>query len=142
MKEKKKLLIIKIVWSVIFVLSIIVPLIVTFSLEEGSLARTIIASICIYIVVIFLALWITALTLSCKIYNFKQQEILVYAGASKHYIKVNGKIYDEHNTIVSFTPIVLSCTLESGDKIQATITLTNRISLKINDVLYRNETNK
>lgn len=49
---------------------------------------------------------------------------------------VNGVKTDEHNTIMSFTPIYLSCTLEDGTNLQATVSLTNRISLKINDLLY------
>ena len=84
-------------------------------------------------------LFITSLLLSYKKYEYNGQTIEIYAGYYNHYIKVNGEKYDEHKTLVTFSPIVLSCTLESGDKIQATISLTNRVSLKINDKLYTNK---
>lgn len=43
--------------------------------------------------------------------------------------------YDEHNTLSSFTPIVLKTTRDDGMVITATISLTNRIAVKINDKL-------
>ena len=70
-------------------------------------------------------------------YEHNGQTIEIYAGYYNHYIKVNNEKYDEHKTLVTFSPIVLSCTLESGDKMQATISLTNRVSLKINDKLLQ-----
>ena len=39
---------------------------------------------------------------------------------------------DEHNTLVSFTPIQLSTTTDDGIKIEAMISLTNKISIKEN----------
>ena len=39
---------------------------------------------------------------------------------------------DEHNTLVSFTPIQLSTTTDDGIKIEAMISLTNKISIKAN----------
>lgn len=83
--------------------------------------------------------FIAAMLLSCKIYDYNGVEILVYAGWYHHYIKVDDVKVDEHNTIVSHVPICLSTTLQDGTNIYATISLTNRIALKINDRLYIRE---
>lgn len=91
----------------------------------------------IYIDLFILTFWICSLLLSCKIYNYNGKKILVYAGWFHHYIEVDGRYMDEHNTLMSFTPIELSCTLDDGTLLQARISLTNRISLKINNQLYR-----
>ncbi len=80
--------------------------------------------------------FIGSLLLSYKDYKYNSNEIIVYAGWYHHYIKVNGKKIDEHNTLITFTAIPLSCTLDDGTDIKATITMTNRISLKINNQLY------
>ena len=64
---------------------------------------------------------------------------MVYAGWYHHYILINGEKYDEHNTITFFTPILLSASLDDGSEVKATISLTNRIALKINGKLYQKE---
>ncbi|MBR5387965.1 MAG: hypothetical protein IK147_00685 [Clostridia bacterium] len=78
---------------------------------------------------------IGALLLSYKEYDYSGKKISVYAGWCHHTLRVNGEIYDEHTTLISWTPICLSTTLDDGTKLEATITLTNRISLKANDKL-------
>lgn len=92
-----------------------------------------------YFIPVTILLFIQSLLLCYRKYEHNGQTIEIYAGYYNHYIKVNSEKYDEHKTLATFSPIVLSCTLESGDKIQATISLTNRISLKINDKLYTNK---
>lgn len=87
-------------------------------------------------VIIGIPFFICAMLCSYKCYRFEGKVIAVYAGYYHHYITVNGVKTDEHNTIMSFTPIYLSCTLEDGTNLRATVSLTNRISLKINDLLY------
>lgn len=99
---------------------------------------TLIVYCSIMVNIITFAFFISSLFLSCKIYDYNGAEIIVYAGWYHHYIKVSQVKLDEHNTLISFSPIVLSTTLGNGTKIQATISLTNRISLKINDQLYLN----
>lgn len=89
-----------------------------------------------------LIFFIASCLLSYKTYEYNGNEIIVYAGWYHHYIKVNGTILDEHNTITSFTPIRLSCVLEDQSFVEATISLTNRIALKINGNLYKNFINK
>lgn len=80
--------------------------------------------------------FIASLLLSYKNYEYNGNEIVVYAGWYHHYIKFNGNKIDEHNTLISYTAIPLSCTLDDGTDINVTITMTNRISLKINNQLY------
>ena len=79
--------------------------------------------------------FVCSLFLSCKAYEYNGDEIVVYAGWYHHYIKINGVKTDEHNTLMYMTPILLSCTLEDGTDLQATITLTNRISLLYGNAL-------
>lgn len=86
-----------------------------------------------------LLFFISALLLSCNVYLYNDKKIVVYAGWYHHYILVNGEKYDEHNTLISFTPILLSASLDDGSEVKATISLTNRIALKINGKLYQKE---
>ena len=73
---------------------------------------------------------------SCRVYDFNGNIITVYAGSSHHYLKVNGKIMDEYTAFFRNSPIYLSTNLPDGTYLQATITTMNRVSLKINNVLY------
>ena len=75
-------------------------------------------------------------SVSLKEYNYLGKNIIVYCGAFHHYLEVEGEIIDEHNTISSFTPIVLSGTDKDGAVYNATISLTARITLKIDNKLY------
>lgn len=84
--------------------------------------------------IIFL-IFVCALCLHCKTYKFKDNSIVVYAGFCNHYIKANGVKCDEHNTLISFTPIVMSCKLDDGTMLKATISMSNRIALKADDKL-------
>ena len=90
-----------------------------------------------YFIPVTILLFIQSLLLCYRKYEYNGQTIEVYAGYYNHYIKVNNEKYDEHKTLTSFSPIMLSCTLNSGEKIQATISLTNSVSLKINDKLLQ-----
>lgn len=89
-----------------------------------------------YFIAVTLTMFIGSLLLSYKTYEFNGNTISIYAGYYNHYIKVNGEKFDEHKTLASFTPIILSCTLEDGSQLQATISTTNRIALKINNKLF------
>ena len=66
-------------------------------------------------------------------YANKARKAVIMCGddPNVHYIKVNNEKYDEHKTLATFTPIMLSCTLDSGEKIQATISLTNRVHTQV-----------
>ena len=78
---------------------------------------------------------IDALLVVYKEYDYKGKKLSVYAGFYHRTLRIDGEKCDEHNTIVAFSPIYLSTTLEDGTKVEATITLTNRVSLKLNDKL-------
>lgn len=84
---------------------------------------------------IILLIFVCTLCLHCKTYTFRGNSIVVYAGFCNHYIKANGVKCDEHITLISFTPIVMSCKLDDGTMLKATISMSNRIALKANDKL-------
>lgn len=90
-----------------------------------------------YFIPVTILLFIQSLLLCYKKYEYNENVIEVYSGYYNHYIKINNEKYDEHKTLATFSPIILSCTLDSGEKIQATISLTNRITLKLNDKLLQ-----
>lgn len=83
-----------------------------------------------------LCMFISALMLSYKVYVYDKKLIIVYSGWYHHYMTYGGIKVDEHNTIQTFAPIWLSCTLDDGTFISATISLSGRIALKINNRLY------
>ena len=78
---------------------------------------------------------IESLLVSYKEYEYNGKIISVYAGYFHHTLRINGEKFDEHNTLLAFTPIKLTTKLDQTTDIEATITLTNRISLKINNKL-------
>lgn len=110
--------------------------ILSYDISASSDMSYIVIMLFIYGDIIIFVFFIASLLLSYKDYEYNGNEIVVYAGWYHHYIKVNGNKIDEHNTLVSFTAIPLSCTLDDGTDIKVTITMTNRISLKINNQLY------
>lgn len=71
----------------------------------------------------------------CNVYLYNGKEIIVFAGINKHYIKINGEIFDEHNSWFYFL-IVLSCK-DGEDFFEATVSATNSIRLKANGKLIR-----
>ena len=95
--------------------------------DIGMYFATVIAA---WISFCLLLMFIGALMLSCKVYQFEGHQIIVYAGFCHHYIKIDDEKYDEHNTILTFSPINMSCVV-GEHHLEATVTLTNRISLKI-----------
>lgn len=103
---------------------------------QDNISRLLIFSCACLLALLF---FISALLLSCNVYIYNDKKIVVYAGWYHHYILINGEKYDEHNTITFFTPILLSASLDDGSEVKATISLTNRIALKINGKLYQKE---
>lgn len=106
------------------------------NLDESTALFTI-SMILIFADIVLFVLFFSSMLLNCKVYDYEGNQIIIYAGWCHHYIKVNGEKYDEHNTIATFTPIKLNCKLDDGTVLDATISLSNRISLKINDRLYK-----
>lgn len=93
--------------------------------------------ICVPLGIFLFIIFIMSLLLSCKTYEYCGNQIIVYAGWYNHFIKINGTKFDEHNTLVYYTPIKLSCTLDNDTFLETTISLTNRISTKINGKLVQ-----
>lgn len=114
------------------VIGLLVPI---FAIDEEE--TFVLAVCCIFADIFILIFLISSFLYSCKVYEYNGNVIVVYAGYSHHYIKVNGEKTDEYISSIFFTPIRLSCTLEDGTHLAATVSLANRISLKINDRLYR-----
>lgn len=131
--EKKKLLIHRIIWFILLLLVIIVSIIMSDEIWDYD---TIVIILFIHADIFIPIIFIVSLFLSYKSYRYNGDFIVVYSGWFHHYIKVNGTKMDEHNTLQTFIPILLTCTLDDGTDLEATITLTNRISLKINNQLY------
>lgn len=92
-----------------------------------------------FLLLIVIPCLIGAFLISYKQYNYNGINITIYSGWYHHTLRVNGKLSDEHNSIFSFTPFRLCATLDDGTKLEASVTLTNRISLKINDKLIQNK---
>lgn len=90
---------------------------------------------------ITLPIFISTFFIQYKEYKFKGNIISVYAGYTYHFLKINGEIYDEYRELFSLTPIKLNTILDDNTKIEATISTSNHIFLKINDKLY-NKLNK
>ena len=89
-----------------------------------------------YFIPLVAIIFVITLLLNYKEYEFNGKTISVYAGVNKHYLKIDGEKYDEHNSILIFTPIKLSTKFEEIS-VEATISLTNSITLKINDKLQQ-----
>ena len=149
MSEKKKILTQRILWFALLVLTFILTIILNHLSDRYfeqnydildyydyynpyELRAYLLGYLCFFNLIFF----ICTLCLSCKIYEYNGNEIIVYAGFYHHYIKVNGTKMDEHNTLIYFTPIPLSCTLNDGTDLAVVITTSNRISFKINNQLY------
>lgn len=134
MREKGKIVAHRLIWLVLLVAAVVL----TVLWARGALVLELWASyVLIMYDVVSLAFFIGSLLLSYRAYEYEGNTIIVYVGWYHHYLKVNGEVADEHNTILTFTTIQLSCTLEDGTLVQAAVTLTNRISLKINNRLYK-----
>lgn len=87
---------------------------------------------CIYIIPIVLS----SLFFNCKSYLINGHKVVVYAGRLHHYIKIDGRKFDEKNTFISFSAIKLSASLDENAKIEVYIpSFTKRITLRVNGIL-------
>lgn len=137
MKEKNKIVVLRVVWFLVLValVGLMIGLVWGFAGSE-SIAVIIILTILRVVVIVALVIFIMSFFLSYKEYQYNTKTISIYAGFIHHTLRVDGKKCDEYNTLSSYVPIVLLTTLEDGTKIEAKISLSNRITLKINDKLY------
>lgn len=79
--------------------------------------------------------FIASLFIKFKEYNYNGIKIGIYVGFYHHYLKINGIKCDEYNTLFFHTPIKLSTIIENNIKIEATISTSNAVSVKVNDIL-------
>lgn len=128
--EEKKLLTRKLFWFLLVVIGCIICIKAFKDLWEWF-------TLLFLIELTIVAFFFGSLSLSCKSYKYKNYRIIAYSGWFHHYVKVNEEMVDEHNTLITFTPITLESTLDSGEKIFVRISTLNSITLKINDKLYR-----
>lgn len=89
------------------------------------------------LLIITVPMLIASLLLSYKECKFNGKTISAYAGFYHHTLKIDEELCDEHNTLISFTVIKLNTTDKDGNKIEANISLTNRIAIKVNDKLCK-----
>ena len=127
--DKKKIKMHKTIWLIIWTVSVVAAVCLTVFYVYAF-------PLFLLLVLFISCFFISAMSLSCRAYEYNGNIITVYAGSSHHYLKVNGKIMDEYTAFFRNSPIYLSTNLPDGTYLQATITTMNRVSLKINNVLY------
>ena len=133
MEEKQKIRAYRIIFSILIIAAVIITICLIANLDKID---SVLWLYVLYVVdVTILLLWINSLLLSSKMYRYQGKTITVYAGWYHRYIDVDGQIVDEHNTLITFSAIYLSGILSKDVTLEAVITLTNRITLKINGVL-------
>ena len=121
-----------------FLLNICFPFLVSFFVKsEYSLVISLPITITAF--PFTLGFFISSFQLRYKEYSYQGKLISVYAGWCNNYLKIDDEKFDEHtSSIFRKYPVVLSCITDSGEKIQATISTSNHISLKVNDKLIQN----
>ena len=134
MNDKKK---VNSIWLRILIYSTIINILfLIFTIIDKSMIAIIIEE--------FLCLWnLTALgffiltfSIQYKRFEIDDNVIEVYAGFSKHYIKVNGEIKDEYVSDFSLTDIKMSYVL-NGHTITVTVTPSNYVIVKCDNELIK-----
>ena len=133
MEEKTKILVHRLVWLILFILSTL-ALIIAFSSVSSSAFSLLFLS-----TLISFMFFIYSLSLSFKQYNYNGTMISVYVGWYHHTLRINGELVDEHDAFINYTFILLSTTLDDGSVVEATISRSKSIVLKINNRLVKPE---
>lgn len=128
--EEKRIRKIRMIWAAILLANIIS--IIIFASNDTIIPFIVIP---IFLLIFTLSIFISTFMINCRKYKINGHDIIIYAGAVWHYIKVDGEKTDEHNTLVSYTPISLSYTMEDGIELSVLISLTNHITFKMNGKL-------
>ena len=110
---------------------------ISYECKPSTTIPTVLYTIVLYLGWLPLGMFIGALLLNYKEYNYNGKTISVYAGWFHHTLRIDGEIFDEHNTLIFYTAIDLSTTFEEQTKIEARISTMNRISLKIDGKLVK-----
>ena len=128
---------VRIAWSVILLIHIILPLVLylvlrSLQLQHEILIYTFIGLGYFWIIgfVIILVFFFCSLSVSYKEYKVNEKLISVYAGFRHHILRVDGDLCDEYVSSFTYTPVKLSTTIDHGINIDVTISLSNRITVK------------
>ncbi len=128
--EKKKLWALRIISGVLFAALLAVTAVVGI----GDFAIFIPL---IIFTLIFFVVFVESLLSSYKNYEYGEDIITIYAGIYRRYVKVNGVLQDEHNTLYIYTPINMTAKLTDGSDAFVTVSTMNRITLKIGGQLIK-----
>lgn len=101
--ERKRILTFRLLWTGFLllyplILAILALIALTGKNEAIGMVFSVLLGLGFFYFIIVLLILISFFTLNYKIYDYNGTQIIVYAGASLHYIKVNGVKFDEHNT--------------------------------------------
>lgn len=132
--DKKKIKMHKTIWLIIWTVSVVAAVCLTVFYVYAF-------PLFLLLVLFISCFFISAMSLSCRAYEYNGNIITVYAGWSNHFIKVNGVKVDEYVSMSMFNygAIDLQTTLSDGSFVMARISPSNKITLKINNVLYSKE---
>lgn len=129
-KEQKKIVCYRTISAVVTTVMVIMFIV---SLAKNSVS----SMLYLYGVTVGAVFFVTSFFVHYKRATVGENTIEIYAGYYHHYLKVNGETVDEHNSLIYFLPIVFETVLTGGDMLKVTITLSNGITVKINDKLFK-----
>lgn len=144
--EKERIKQHRIIGGILFLVSIILFIIVRpvrsleyFAYNDYNISVIILfiflLSVCFIFSFFSFVLFIGSFNIKFEEYEYNDIKIGVYAGFYHHYLKINGMKCDEYNCSTSFSLIKLSTVIENNIKIEATISTSNAVSVKVNDIL-------
>lgn len=134
MNDKKK---VNSIWLRILICSTIINILfLIFTIIDKSMIAIIIEALLCLCNLTALGFFILTFSIQYKRFEIDDNVIEVYAGFSKHYIKVNGEIKDEYVSVFSLTDIKMSYTL-NGHTITVTVTPSNYVIVKCDNELIK-----
>ena len=134
MNDKKR---VNSIWLRILICSTIINIIfLVFTIINKSMIAIIIEALLCLWNLTALGFFILTFSIQYKKFEIEDNVIEVYAGFSKHYIKVNGEIKDEYISDFSLTDIKMSYVM-NGHTITVTVTPSNYVIVKCDDELIK-----
>lgn len=134
MNDKKR---VNSIWLRILICSTIINIIfLVFTIINKSMIAIIIEALLCLWNLTALGFFILTFSIQYKRFEIDDNVIEVYAGFSKHYIKVNGEIKDEYVSDFSLTDIKMSYVL-NGHTITVTVTPSNYVIIKCDNELIK-----
>lgn len=134
MNDKKR---VNSIWLRILICSTIINIIfLVFTIINKSMIAIIIEALLCLWNLTALGFFILTFSIQYKKFEIEDNVIEVYAGFSKHYIKVNGEIKDEYISDFSLTDIKMSYVM-NGHTITVTVTPSNYVIVKCDNELIK-----